>query len=191
MAREVWPGLPDGLFSGTRATTIQNYTEANVKNGVQFEISSPVTSLAAGANLDVIFITGSKPVIIKGRTIKFNGVFLTTRVYRDPSYTGGTPVTPFNLNDINPVDTTVQVISGATVSSPGTEFGAPTYEIGSSGIGNVQISTYSTQGIERELRPNTVYLQRTTNGDGTAQSVTGALTWYEGAPDLPLTGPLP
>lgn len=191
MAREVWPGLPDGLFSGTRAETIQNYTEANVKNGLQFESSSPVTSLAAAGNADTIFITGSKPVIIKSRTVKFNGILLVTRVFRAPTYTGGTPVTFYNLNDIGPVASTVTILSGATVTSAGTEFGSPTYDIGSSGIGNVQISTYSTTGVERVLRPNTVYLQRITNNDVAAQLVSGSLTWYEGTPDLPLTGPLP
>lgn len=190
MAREVWPGLPDGLFSGTRAQTIQNYIEANVKNGLQFEISSAPVSLAAGASIDTVFITGSEPVIIKGRTVKFNGVLLTTRVYRAPTYAGGTPIAPFNLNDINPVASTVTILGGATVTDVGTEFGTPTYDIGSSGLGNVQISTYSTFGVERVLRPNTVYLQRITNGDINPQLVSGALTWYEGEPDLPLTGPL-
>lgn len=191
MATEVFPGLPVGLFNGNRAITQQNYTEANVKNGSQFELSSAPVSLSAGANLDLVFITGNVPVIIKGRTVKFNGILLTTRVYRAPTYTGGAPVTPFNLNDINPNATTVQILAGATVTSPGIEFGAPTYEIGSAGLGNVQISTYSTLGVERVLRPNTVYLQRTTNDDTSAQLVTGALTWYEGFTDLPITGPFP
>jgi hypothetical protein len=191
VASEVWPNVPNGLFSGTRAMTVQGYIEANVKNGVQYESSSPVTLLGAGANIDTIFITGSKPVIIKDRIVKFNGVFLTTKVYRAPAYTGGTPRVSYNLNDITPVVSTVQIIGGATVTDVGTEFGAATYDIGSTGIGNVQISTYSATGVERILRPNTVYLQRITNEDAAAQSVAGTLTWYEGVTDLPLTGPLP
>lgn len=191
MASEVFPGLPNGLFAALRAITTQGYTEGNVKNGVQFEISSPPVSLGAAGNLDTIFITGSKPVLIKGRSVKFNGVLLTTRVYRAPTYTGGTPATVYNLNDINPVATSVLVLTGATVTGVGVEFGAPTYDIGSVGIGGSSISTYATTGIERALRPNTVYLQRITNDDGSAQLVSGSLTWYEGNFDLPLTGPLP
>lgn len=183
---ELWPFVPHGLYLGTRAMTQQNYIEANVKNGLQFESSSGHVVLAAAANHDVIFITGDKPVIVKGRLLKFNGVLLSTRVYRGPTYTGGTPATVFNLNDINPVATTVQIITGATVTDVGTEFGAPTYELGSSGIGNEQTSIYSLVGVERILRPNTVYLQRTTNLDGTNQTIVGALTWYEGTPDFPL-----
>lgn len=191
MAREVWPNVPDGLFSGTRAMTQQNYVEANVKNGVQFEVAAPPLSLGGGLSRDTIFITGSKPVIIKDRFVKFNGILLETHIYRAPTYTGGTPATIYNLNDINPVATTVQVLTGATVTNVGTEFGAPTYDIGSAGIGNVQLSTYSLSGAERILRPDTTYLQRILNADIAAQLITGYLTWYEGEPDLPLTGPLP
>lgn len=183
---ELWPYVPYGLYLGTRAMTQQGYTEANVKNGLQFESSSGHVVLTPGATHDVIFITGAKPVIIKGRQIKFNGILLSTRVYRDPIYTGGTPVTPFNMNDINPEATTVQLLSGATITDPGTEFGAPTFELGSSGIGNEQISVYNFTGVERILRPNTVYLQRTTNLDASNQTIVGVLTWYEGTPDFPV-----
>lgn len=191
MASEVYPGTPYGLFAGTRAMTIQSYVEANSKNGSQFEASNPPVSIPALGSINLIFITGSKPVIVKDRIVKFNGILLTTRVYRAPVYSGGSPVQVFNLSDINPAPTTVQILAGATVSDVGTEFGAPTYDIGSTNIGNTTVSTYTAQGAERILRPNTVYLQQITNGDNAAQLVTGALTWYEGAPDLPLTGPLP
>ena len=191
MASEVFPNVPNGLFSGTRAITSQNYTEANVKNGLQFEAASAITSLAVAGFLDVIFITGSKPVIVKGRNIKFNGLLLSVRVYRAPTYTGGTPLSAFNLNDIAPIASTVTILGGAVVTNVGTEFGAPTFEIGSSGGKDAPASTYSVSGIERILRPNTTYLQRTLNIDVAVQSVCSALTWYEGPTDLPITGPLP
>lgn len=186
VARDAWPNVPKGLYSGTRAVTQQSYTEANVKNGVQFEVSSPHATLAAGASQDVIFITGDVPVLIKGRFLKFNGVLLSTNVYRAPTYTGGTPVTVYNLNDRFPVPSTVQVLSGPTVSNVGTQFGATTYDLGSTGLGNEQLSVYSTPGVERVLRPNTTYLLRITNLDGDSQIVTSSLTWYEGETDFPL-----
>lgn len=191
MASEVWPGLPDGLFSGMRAMTSQSFIEANVKNGRVFEASSAPVSLAAAGNLDIILITGNTPVIVKDRKIKFNGVLLTTRIFRAPTYTGGSLLTAYNLNDTSSAVSSVQILGGVAVSATGTEFGAPTYEIGSSGLGSSQLSTFSTPGTERILRPNTVYLQRTTNGDATPYLVSGALIWYEGPIDLPLTGPLP
>lgn len=186
MGRELWPYVPYGLFGGTRAITQQNYIEANSKRGLQFEYGSEIVTLAAGANSDVIFITGSKPVIIKGRILKFNGTKVSTRIYRGPTYTGGSAGSIYNLSDINPEATTVQILLGTTVSATGTEFGAPTFEIGSAGLGNRQISVYSVVGVERILLPNTVYLQRTTNLDAEAQDIVGGLTWYEGDPDLPL-----
>lgn len=184
---DVWmgPGFPEGVFDGNRAITQQNYIEANVKNGLEYEAASLTEGLLAGANIDTIFITGAKPVIIKSRIVKFNGTKLQTRVYRAPDYTGGTPATVFNLNDIGPVATSVQILGGATVSNAGTEFGAPTFDLGSSGIGNVSLSTYTVVGIERVLRPNTTYLQRITNTSGATQDVAGYLTWFEGFPDLP------
>lgn len=180
-------GIPTGAFSGLRAITFQNYVEANVKNGVQYEISSDNLSLANGANIDVIFTTGANPVVIKNRLVKFNGTHLTTRVYRAPTYTGGTITPYFNLNDRNPVAGSVVIRTGATVTVVGTEFGAPTFDIGSAGQGNSSLSTYSTLGIERLLAPNTTYLQRITNDSGAAQEVSSYLTWFEGNTDLPLS----
>lgn len=179
-------GIPSGAFAGTRALTFQNYIEANVKNGVQYEISSDTLSLANLSSIDVIFTTGANPVVIKNRLVKFNGTHLTTRVYRTPTYTGGSIAPYFNLNDRNPIAGTVVIRSGATVTAPGTEFGAPTYDIGSAGQGNSSLSTYATLGIERLLAPNTTYLQRITNDSGAAQEVSSYLTWFEGGTDLPL-----
>lgn len=178
--------IPDGAFTGLRAMCVQNYTEANVKNGVQYEVSVNVPSLGIGAHQDTIFITGDRPVLIKNRIVQFNGLSLLTRVFRSPTYTGGSVVPYYNLDDISPVSGAVQIIAGATVTGTGTEFGAPTYSIGSTDVGNSSLSTFSTQGIERRLRPNTVYLQRITNDSAAAQRVTGYLTWYDGGSDLPL-----
>jgi len=179
-------GIPDGAFSGLRALTFQNYVEANVKNGVQYEVSSDTLALANGASIDTIFITGANPIVIKNRLVKFNGTHLTTRVYRTPTYTGGSIVPYFNLNDRNSIAGTVVIRAGATVTAVGTEFGAPTFDIGSAGNGNSSLSTYSTLGIERLLAPNTTYLQRITNDSGATQEVSSYLTWYEGQTDLPL-----
>lgn len=179
-------GIPPGAFAGTRALTFQNYIEANVKNGVQYEISSDNLSVANGGNIDVIFTTGANPIVIKNRLVKFNGTHLTTRVYRTPAYTGGSITPYFNLNDRNPVAGTVVIRTGVTVTAPGTEFGAPTYDVGSAGQGNSSLSTYSTLGIERLLAPNTTYLQRITNDSGATQEIASYLTWYEGQTDLPL-----
>lgn len=173
------------ISNGLRAITSQDYTSVNVKKGVQYEIASNTAALADAANIDTIFITGAKPVIIKSRLVRFNGTSLTTRVYRGPTHSGGAVAPYFNLNDKDPVVGGVVIRSGTTVTVVGTEFGAPTFDVGSAGQGNSSLSTYSVTGIERVLRPNTTYLQRITNDSGAAQRVTSYLTWYEGDPDFP------
>jgi hypothetical protein len=166
--------------------TFQTFVEANVKNGVEYEFGGDTPALANGAAINTIFITGAKPVIIKSRIIKFNGTSLSTRVYRGPTFTGGVITPYFNLNDRNPVAGGVVIRTGATVSAVGTEFGAPTFDIGSAGVGNTSLGTFSVLGIERLLAPNTTYLQQILNDSGATQRVTSYLTWYEGGTDLPL-----
>lgn len=183
-----------GLFTGLRAMTVQNYIEANVKNGTQFEASFPFATVNNGvypANASrLIFVTGSKPVIIKDRTVYFNGIHLTTKVYKNATFSGGTgtPITVFNRNDIDgrAVPSTVQILAGATITDVGDEFGAPTYVLGSEGIGAVQLGSYSSPGLERILSPNRIYCLENQNGDLDPFEICGYLTWYEGDPDLPL-----
>lgn len=173
-------------FVGLRAPTTQSYTEANVKNGLQFEASfdSPAVAATTG-QVNAIFITGAKPVIIKSRIIDFTGKKIMASVYRTPTYTGGTSVPVYNLNDINPVATTVSVLSGVTISAAGTQFGAPNTVYGSDLQGNSVQGTFAVTGQERILRPNTTYLLRIENLGDTTSNISGYLTWYEGDPDLP------
>jgi hypothetical protein len=175
------------VTNGLRALTAQTYTEVNVKKGVQYELSADTPALAAAGNIDVIFTTGALPVTIKARQVKFNGASLVTRVYRAPTYTGGTVTPYFNLNDVAPVTGLAVIRTTPTVTVVGTEFGAATYDLGSTGNGNSSLSTYAVTGIERQLRPNTTYLLRITNDSVAAQRVTSYLTWYEGNTDFPST----
>ena len=189
--REAFSNFPQGLFSGLRAMTVQNYIESNSKLGTQFEAGLSFTSILNGvypANASrLIFVTGSKPVIVKDRTVYFNGVRLTSRVYKNTDYTGGSSIQVFNRNDAGyAVPTTVQIFAGATINDIGEEFGAPSFVLGSTGIGNVQIGSYAAPGLERILAPNRVYCLENINGDAVAFDLCGYLTWYEGDPDLPL-----
>lgn len=175
------------VMNGLRALVFQDYVSVNVKKGVQYEIAGNTAVLADGASIHTIFTTGPLPVLIKSRIVKFNGTSLATRVYRAPTYTGGTVTPYFNLNDKDPVAGGVVIRTLPTVTNVGTEFGAPTFDIGSAGVGNTSLSTYSVGGIERVLRPNTTYLQEILNDSGAAQRVSSYLTWYEGGIDFPNT----
>lgn len=182
-------GFPPGAFLGLRALTTQNYIEANVKNGVQYEVSSYIAALAAGANSDTVFITGALPVAIKTRIIGHDAQkVVEAHVFRAPTYTGGVTVPYYNLNLRNPVAGGVQILGGGTlnVSAPGTEVGAPNYSIGSSSLGQNTVGAYQTLGIERLLAPNTTYMLRIINGSAAACQLAAYISWYEGDTDLPV-----
>ena len=178
---------PEGLYTGLRAMTVQTYSEANVKNGVQYEVSSYNAALAASGNIRTIFITGSKPVAIKARLVSFDGAGIEARVYRLPTYTGGVLVPYFNLSEVNPVAGGVRILSGATVTAVGTEFGARSYLIGDVQSGSQRTGSFAVAGQERNLEANAVYMLELISMDSAkAQRVATYLSWYEGEFDLPV-----
>ena len=177
-------GFPVGAFSGRRALNTQNYTEANIKLGLQHEGSTLFTVAGLGVN-DTIFLTGSLPVSLKHRQIGFTGTGVSAFIYKAPTYAGGTSVAYQNPNSINPVTGLSQIIVGSTVSDDGVLTFAPDHLIGSTskqGKG----SSPSTIGQEKILAPNTAYLLRLTSLDSHSQQITSHLSWYEGTFDLPL-----
>lgn len=176
---------PEGLYTGLRAMTVQDYVEANVKNGVQHEGSTLLAVTGGGSN-DTIFLTGSLPVSLKGRKIAYSGLGVSAFIYKDPAYTGGTSIGYQNANSINPVTGLSQIIVGATVTNDGDLSFAPVHSLGNAsnqGKGAV-VSAIESEHI---LAPNTAYLLRLTNLDPQQQQVASHLSWYEGELDLPLS----
>lgn len=178
-------GFPPGAFIGLRALTTQSYIEANVKNGVQYEASALNLAVAAGANIDICVTTGLRPVLIKLRKIDFNGARVEARVYKNTVFSGGTPITYYNMNLRNPIAGSMQAFAGAVVSNIGVEAGAPTFGIGSVGQGQSTSGSYATSGIERLLATQSNYLLRITNSTAAPQDISTYLSWYEGDTDLP------
>lgn len=174
---------PSEIYEGTRAVTMQGYVEANIKLGVQFEGSTLLT-IGGSASNDTIFLTGSKPVSLKGRKISYDGNGVTAEVYANPTYTGGSPAAYQNANNKNSEVGESQIIVGANITDAGTLAFSPIHSLGNSGFfgGGSQVP-----GIESEriLAPNTAYLLRLTNLDTGAQQVASHLSWYEGELDLP------
>jgi len=180
---------PDYAFAGFRAITTQGYTEANVKNGSQFETSFLSGSIAVGATIGTLFTTGAKTVIIKDRQVATTCTQAELHLYSGPTATTGAAIPIFNLTTLPgvPATTTVALNLAATITANGTEIAAPTYVIGSTGNGQTLFGTYATNGAQRVLTPNTTYLltfKNTGSGAGIAAVYT---TWYEGPPDLPRT----
>lgn len=182
-------GFPAGAFVGLRALTVQSYIEANVKNGVQYEVSSYNPALGVGLSQDTVFITGSQPVLVKTRLIGHDSnKMVDARVYKNTVFTAGSgQVVPyFNLNDRNPVAGGVTIRAGAAISNIGTEFGAATYSIGTSAQAQNTVGTFQNSGFERLLSPNTTYALRVTNNGTQPCQVSAYLSWYEGGTDLPV-----
>lgn len=175
----------DKAFKGLRALVTQTYTEANVKNGLQFEASMYNAAVAPAGNFDIEFATGSKPVIIKNRQVAFTGIGITANVFEAPTTSAGTASAVYNLNRVGPVATTVTCKTAPTVTDTGTQAGATTYGLGGSGVGPTIVSAFAVNGAERVLKPNTKYLLRITNNDAAAQKITVYTSWFEGGTDLP------
>lgn len=177
---------PPGIYLGTRAVTSQSYTEANVKNGLQFEFSSYNPTLASNTPQYAVFKTGSKPVLLKSRIIAFTGTSISADVYVSPTYTGGTLQGIYNLRtDNKAIATTSQIISGVTPTNNGTKIAATTYGIGSSGNGQSVLGSFTVSGVERLLSANSEYLLEIKNTSASTCAVAVYATWYEGEPDLP------
>jgi hypothetical protein len=176
---------PAGIYNGNRAMNVQFYIESNIKNGLQFEASRLIT-LPGSGNIDSIFVTGSKPVILKERSFSYSGVGLVAQIRRSPTYTGGVSDPFQNHNDINPQVSTVTLLSAPTVTAVGTKIFADDFFFGSSQ--NQATGGSGDVGKERIMRPNTSYLLRFSSVgiDTQSQQVSAYITWYEGNPDLPL-----
>lgn len=178
-------GMPNGLYSGTRAITVQSYTEANAKNGVEHEGSTLLLDVAGLASNDTIFLTGALPVSMKQRTISYSGIGISSFIYEAPTYTGGSSVPYQNASAINPAEGLSEIIAGSTVTDDGDLVFAPNHLLGSSsqqGKG----ALFAIPGSEKLLQPNTAYLLRITSLDAQTQNISSFLSWYEGELDLPL-----
>lgn len=177
------------VYAGTQALTTQSFVEANCKNGVQYELATYDANFIVGANRDFILLTGAKPILIKGRMFSFTGDEISTTVYRNPTYTGGTPVTYYNLSTTTPVAGLATILGTPTVSNVGTQI-SPTYRLlGSLPQGGQAVSVTEAEGgvpeLERVLAANSVFLFRTTNTGTVTSKFSSKNTWFEG--DLSVT----
>jgi hypothetical protein len=179
--------VPDYVTTGGRAINVQSYTESNTKFGTQFYFQTTQASLAGGATYNITFTVGAKPVLVKDRSLYTNGLNVSVQLFRNSSgISGGTAIPVQNYNDINPVATTVNVLGGATVSTPGTAWGSPVHVWNASANGQGQRagSQLAPQG-DRVLLPGRSYTIQIVNNDTNAAPFDYFLTWFEGTPDLP------
>lgn len=130
-------GIPSGAFSGLRAMTVQFYPEANVKNGLQFNLRAVwplLDPIATGTARKIWFKTNAKPVIVKLREFQYIAEEIKLELFQGPTgVSGGTDLLIHNYNGVNPVATTVQAKKNVTITNNGTQFdgGDPEYFFGS------------------------------------------------------------
>lgn len=154
--------------------------QEGTRTGRLYTASRRVTGVAAGANLDSIFVTGALPVYLFMRDIGRSGLGVSASIYRGPTYTGGTLDPVYSVNDLTGDGSlsTIQLKVGPTVTVVGTQTIATSYAIGN--------TSNQGQGGLAELKqplymlPNTAYLLRITSLDTAAQDITASIAWYEG-----------
>lgn len=173
------------MTKGQKGVIIQNYIEANVKNGLQFYFQHLFTGVAVGETVSFKFQTGAKPVIIKSREIIFTGSSrVDYQAVEGGSYPDGSAVAIGNENRINPVATTVTVAQGGTPSGGVIYRNRAIFGAGATTGGGSRVGT-DVFGRDTILKPNTIYTVKLTNVTGNTTDIQVEYSWYEGTPDLP------
>jgi len=182
--------VPPGAWEGTRGLIVQPYTEANVKNGMQYYLRAawPLTDVIPTTESRKVWVkTGTQKVLVKLRDLQFVAEELRLELFRAPvTVTGGIDLTIQNYNSINPVVTTTVAKKNVTTVSDGVPFdaGDPEYFYGAAASPQ-RVAASIPQGRERVIPPNTEFIVKITNtGSGSAR-VQYFLDWFEGEPDLP------
>lgn len=178
---------PLGVYSGTRAVGIQNYTEANVKLGRQFLFFHEI-DIASGEtkyiSITTPTLTDDQAVIVKSRMLTSDGGFRYTP-WRGATFTKGAPIiTSVNLNDRAPNADQMQYfeVTGTPDTSTATKLDAVR---SAEGVGNNrQLGIFDAEGTERHLRKGEDYLLQFDNTDNKAIFVIIALSHYEGFVDF-------
>lgn len=173
---------------GLKAVITQSYTEANVKNGVQFGHSTFVPVLGSEATIEFALVTGSKPIAMKGRIFQYDGLGMLVEVFKDCTISGGTPSEPLNLNSKSDNTSEVRIVSGFTNPTYGDVFIGERAYLGDSTVGNGITTTVSSEifGLETIYKENTTFIIRVTSIDATSpQRLSSYMSYYEGDFDLP------
>lgn len=175
-----------GLVTGLRAINVQSYNESNVKLGLQYYLKAnwPTSDqIVSGAPRNIIFQTGSKPVIIKTRIVSYVGEEFQLEIFSGPTFTGGTAKTVGNYNTVSPVSTTVTVLKDATITDDGVALDDEPdfYYGGNTGNRNAQAIP---DGRERIIPANSTLMVKVSSNVGSGR-FSYFLDWYEGEPDLP------
>ncbi len=131
------PGYDPRTIDGIKAVTTQSFSELNSKTGRQYEASFYLASLAVSTSTDIIIQIGaSNPVLIKDINVQFNSQRIGAQLFVGPSFTGGSAIDVYNLNDDGAVADDITLLAGATVSVTGTAVSPQIVTLGTENLGN-------------------------------------------------------
>lgn len=185
--------LDADYFNGTAGMIVQPYTEANVKNGLQFYLRAawPLSdTIGSGDSVYISFRTTTKKVIAKTRIVNSIGEELSIELFKSPTILPGNEGqlrAASNYNGVNPVASTVVIYKNVNLTggSEGTPLDSePEYYFGSSATGQ-RVANSIPEGRERLLPDDELFLIKITNTGSGAARMQYFLDWYEGEPDIP------
>jgi hypothetical protein len=184
-------GIPDAsidprVYRGFQAVTMQPFTEANVKNGLQYFVNINVPSIATSGVRRYLFETGNKDVLIKAIELNGNSDLFSYQVFKDVDptlFSLGAPLAIYNYSDKDPVTETTEIreVTALNAGSEGDPWGDRVRYIGSLEVGNRPSKGTRPPGIERQCDKNKFYMVELRNLSTTNPLVTDLyMTWYEG-----------
>lgn len=163
---------------GIKPIVALSEAQAVAKAGRVFGVSALLT-LASEASNESIFETGSKYAVVIARRQTFDTAGISLDVYRDATYTGGTPLESYNPNDVDSsVTATAVAYSGATITDDGTKSKWTEYLVANSNVVGGGGSD-PVDSMYMIFPPNTVNRLVITNLDTSSQTVGAHLIWFE------------
>lgn len=172
--------LKQAMQSLSSVTSLSAVQVMGLKQSTTFEASRYQSILATVSNMDTVFTTGSKPVVLFSRLASKSGDSISLTIYSGPTFTGQVLVPDYCLNQVAPSISTANAYT-ATVSATGTQIASSQFLLSSGLLGLGGGSSTGSLGGALYLPANTSFLFRIYNPLLAAQAVFFQLMWYEGS----------
>ena len=140
-------------------------------------------SLDTTTSVDIGLAIGNNQVVFSGFQIQTDSGDLTISIFGESTFTGGTPLVPFNTNKNSTKTPSVSAISQAPTVSVLGDIQFPPFTIrGDNNQNQSESLLFSTPII---LKPNTEYIFKLTHNDTGTRNVSGLLTAFDNIIDGP------
>lgn len=171
--------LKQAMQSMNSVTSLSAVQVMGLKQATTFEASRYQSILATVSNMDTVFTTGDKPVVLFSRLASKSGDSISLTIYKSPTFTGQVLVPDYCLNQVSPTISTANAYT-ATVGATGTQIASSQFLLSSGLLGLGGTAGTGSLGGALYLPANTSFLFRIYNPLLAAQAVFFQLMWYEG-----------